>query len=309
MAAISAALVRELRDKTGAGMMDCKAALAETGGDVEAATDWLRKKGVAAAAKKSGRATSEGLIGVVVDGGVGAVVEVNSETDFVSRNETFQELVRAIAAVAPQAGGDVEALRALTLPTTGRSVADSITDAVAVIGENLTLRRTGVLAIEPGLVVSYVHGAVAANLGRIGVLVALRSEADPARLMETGRQLAMHVAAAQPQAVTAADLPADAVERERSIYAEQATASGKPPNIVEKMVEGRMRKFYEEAVLMEQAFVVDPERKVKDVVAALASDVGAPVTVAGFLRFALGEGIDKPVPDLASEVASTLAGR
>ncbi len=308
MTQISAALVKQLRERTGAGMMDCKRALAESGGDIEAATDWLRKKGLAAAAKKAGRATSEGLIGLKTEGRVGVMVEVNSETDFVARNEVFQDLVRRILEVAPRAGGDVETLKSLTLPDSGRTVAEEITQAVAVIGENLNLRRAAHLEVDEGLVAGYVHAQVAPGLGKIGVLVGLRSKADPARLAELGKQLAMHVAASGPQAVAVAGLDPAVVAREREILAEQARASGKPENIVEKMVEGRLRKFYQEVVLLEQPFVMDPEKRVAKVLEAFAKETGEPVEVVGFVRLALGEGVEKREEDFAAEVAQLGGG-
>lgn len=303
MAEITTALVKELRERTGAGMMDCKKALAETGGDLEAATDWLRKKGLAAAAKKAGRATSEGLIGMTLAGREGALVEVNAETDFVARNDGFQDLVREIAALAPAAKGDLEALKGARVEASGRTVAEEVTQAIAVIGENINLRRTAWLQVENGVVAGYLHNQLAPGLGKLGVLVALESEGDPARLAELGKQLAMHVAASNPQAVSADRLDPAVVERERAIFADQARASGKPENIVQKMVEGRLRKFHEEAVLLEQAFVVDPEQRVKQVVEATAKDLGAPVVVKDFVRLALGEGVEKPTGDFAAEVA------
>lgn len=307
MAAITAQLVKELREKTGAGMMDCKKALAETDGDLEAASDWLRKKGLAAAAKKAGRATAEGLVGVKVEGSVGVLVEVNSETDFVARNEAFQEMVKTITEAAPAAGGDVEALKGLALPT-GRTVADEIANAIGIIGENMSLRRTAFLEVEPGVVGGYVHAQAAPGLGKIGVLVGLRSTAtDTDALGELARQLAMHVAAASPSAVTVAELDPALVERERAIFADQALASGKPPQIVEKMVEGRLRKYYEEVVLLEQVYVIDTDKRVKDVVEAAGKTLGAPVEIAGFVKFVLGEGIEREASDLAAEVAQ-LAG-
>jgi elongation factor Ts len=308
MSAITPSLVKQLRELTGAGMMDCKRALEECGGDLEAATDWLRKKGLAAAAKKAGRVAAEGLVGMRLEGTMGALVEVNSETDFVARNETFQQLVRHIVGLAPGARGDVEALKKMVVSATGRTVADEITQAIAVIGENLNLRRTAYLEVPEGLVAGYVHNQVAVGLGKLGVLVGLASKAEPAALAELGKQLAMHVAAANPRAVDVAGLDPALVERERAIYADQARASGKPESIIAKMVEGRLRKFYEEAVLLEQAFVVDPEKRVKDVVAAAAKEAGAPITVTGFVRLQLGEGIEKESSDLAAEVAKLTQG-
>jgi elongation factor Ts len=307
MAEITAALVKRLRDQTGAGMMACKAALTETGGDLEEATDWLRKKGLAAAAKKAGRLTSEGLIGVQVEERLGALIEVNSETDFVARNETFQQLVRAVAALAPRAGGDLDALLELQVPDSGRSVADEITHAISVIGENINLRRTAVVEVAEGVVGSYVHGALAPGLGKIGVLVGLRSAGEAEQLAAFGRQLAMHIAAARPQAVSVDRLDPALVARERAIYAEQARASGKPDNILDKIVDGRMRKYHEEVVLLEQAFVIDPDLKVKDALDQLAETLGSSVTVTAFERFALGEGMAPKTGNLADEVAQ-LAG-
>ncbi|WP_159713048.1 translation elongation factor Ts [Geminicoccus flavidas] len=307
MAQISAALVKQLREQTGAGMMDCKKALEATDGNYEEAVDWLRKKGLAAAAKKSGRTAADGLVGVATEGARGALVEVNAETDFVSRNEQFQALVQEITTLALQAGGDVEKLKGLTTAS-GRTVADEITNAIAVIGENITLRRTSLVEVEDGVVAGYMHGQQAPGLGKIGVLVGLSSAGDKAKLAEIGKQIAMHVAATSPQAISADALDPDVVARERKIFSEQAAASGKPANIIEKMVDGRIRKFYEEVVLLEQVFVVDTDKRVKDVVAQAAKDVGAPVTLTAFVRMQVGEGIDKgPTDDLAAEVAK-LAG-
>jgi elongation factor Ts len=303
MAEITAALVKKLREQTGAGMMDCKKALEETGGDFEAAVDWLRKKGLAAAAKKAGRVTAEGLIGMRLMGREGALVEVNSETDFVARNEVFQALVHHVAGLAPGARGDVEALKQTTISATGRTVADEVATAVGVIGENLGLRRTAYVAVERGLVSGYLHNQAAVGLGKLGVLVGLESTAEPAKLAELGKQLAMHVAAANPSSVSVESLDPALVDRERQIFAEQARASGKPDNIIEKMVEGRVRKFYEEAVLLEQVWVIDTEKRVKQVIEAVAKAVGAPITITAFVRMALGEGIEKQESDLAAEVA------
>ena len=307
MAEITTALVKELRERTGAGMMDCKRALSEAAGDVEAATDWLRKKGLAAAAKKASRVTSEGLIGMALAGNAGALVEVNAETDFVARNETFQELVRRIAALAPGAKGDIDALKAAQVPETGRTVAEEITQAIAVIGENINLRRTAYLEVSNGAVAGYLHNQLAPGLGKLGVLVALESTGDGARVGETGKQLAMHVAATNPQAVSADRVDPAVLERERAIYADQARASGKPENIIEKMVEGRIRKFHEEAVLLEQVFVVDTDKRVKEAVQAAAKELGASAEVVAFVRMVLGEGVDKGSDDFAAEVAQ-LAG-
>jgi elongation factor Ts len=303
MAEITASLVKELRDKTGAGMMDCKRALAETDADLEAAVDWLRKKGLAAAAKKAGRVAAEGLVGVATRGAAGAVVEVNSETDFVARNDLFQSFVRTVAGLAVASSGDVEALRQAEYPGTGRTVEAELTELVARIGENLVLRRSYRLAVEKGLVSSYAHNTLAPGLGKIGVLVALESEADSEALAALGRQLAMHVAAANPLYLDTASVPGAALDRERDVLREQARGSGKAESIIERMVEGRLRKFYEDTVLLEQIFVVDGESKVSKVVEAAAKTAGKPIRVAGFARFQLGEGVERPPSDFAAEVA------
>lgn len=308
MAEITAALVKQLRETSGAGMMDCKKALSETGGDLEAAVDWLRKKGLAAAAKKAGRVAAEGLIGVAASGTRGAVVEVNSETDFVARNEAFQNFVAKVAQVALETGGDIEALKAAKYPGTGNTVADELTNMIAKIGENMKLRRAASIVVNDGVVCSYIHNQTAPGLGKIGVLVGLESKGDKAKLETLGRQLAMHIAAAQPQAVDRAGVDASALERERNVLSEQARASGKPEDIIAKMVEGRLRKFYEEVVLLEQVFVVDGETKVSKVLENAAKDVGAPITIAGFVRLQLGEGIEREEQDFAAEVAATLGG-
>jgi elongation factor Ts len=290
--AITAQMVKDLRDKTGAGMMDCKTALQETGGDIEAAVDWLRTKGLAKAAKKAGRVAAEGLIAIAEGQSRAAMVELNSETDFVARNEQFQALARAVAEAALTTDGRLD--RVLAAKTAGGvAVETAITDAVAKIGENMTLRRSTALAVDNGVVATYVHAAAAPGLGKIGVLVALRSAGDKAKLYALGRQIAMHVAAASPLAVDVDRLDAETVARERAVFAEQARESGKPENIIEKMVEGRIRKFYEEAVLVKQAFVMDSERSVETVLKDAAKDVGAPVSVADFAVFRLGEGIQK----------------
>jgi elongation factor Ts len=304
MADIAAALVKELREKTGAGMMDCKRALGETGGDMEAAVDWLRKKGLAAAAKKAGRIAAEGLVGAATRTVAGAVVEVNSETDFVARNELFQAFVRTVAGLAVGGNGDVEALKQTPYPGTGRTVAEELTELVARIGENLVLRRTARLAVASGVVASYVHNSLAPGLGKIGVLVALESDASGEALTTLGRQLAMHVAAANPQYLDVSSVPAAALDRERAVLREQAAGSGKSEEIVARMVEGRLRKFYEEAVLLDQVFVIDNETRVSKVVEAAAKQAGSPIRVAGFVRLALGEGVDKPPSDFAAEVGA-----
>ena len=303
MAEITAAAVKELRERTGAGMMDCKKALGETQGDMEAAIDWLRTKGLAAAAKKAGRTAAEGLVGVAVAGNRGAVVEVNSETDFVAKNEQFQEFVRTVADLALQGSGNVENLLSASWPA-GGTVQEKLTSNVATIGENQSLRRTAVLQVNDGVVVSYVHNSVAPGLGKIGVLVALESAADKGALETLGKQLAMHIAAANPQALTGEELDSATIERERSIAAEKAKESGKPDAIVEKMVEGAIAKFRKENALLSQLFVMDNKTKVEDVVAAAGKQAGATITISAFVRFQLGEGIEKKESDFAAEVAA-----
>lgn len=304
MAEITASLVKDLREKTGAGMMDCKKALQECGGDFEVAVDWLRKKGLAAAAKKSSRVAAEGLVAVAVAGTKGAVVELNSETDFVARNDKFQTLVNTIVNLELTTGDDLETLKNAAYPDTGRTVVEEIADHVGVIGENMNLRRVAFLSVEQGVVVSYMHNAVVPNLGKIGVLVALESTGDTAKLQALGKQIAMHIAAAKPEALTTAEVDADALARERQIFSDQARASGKPDSIIEKMVEGRIRKYYEEVVLLEQVFVIDGKTKIADVLVQAASDVGAPVQLTAFARIALGEGIEQEKTDFAQEVAA-----
>ena len=300
MAEITAALVKDLRDKTGAGMMDCKRALIETTGDVEAAVDWLRTKGLAAAAKKSGRVAAEGLVGVVSAPGRAAMVEVNAETDFVARNETFQAFVETVAKIALQVGEDLDAIKAAPFPGSGRTVAEELTQLVATIGENMNIRRARVLSVGGGVVATYVHNSLKPGLGKIGVLVAVEGSGEMAALETLGRQVGMHIAASTPEAIDIDGVDPAALEREKSVLTEQARASGRPENIIEKMVEGRIRKFYEEVVLLEQVWVHDGESRVKAVLAK------AGVKLAGFARFKLGEGIDKPEgPDFASEVAAT----
>jgi elongation factor Ts len=303
MAEITAATVKELRERTGAGMMDCKKALGETGGDMEAAIDWLRTKGLAAAAKKAGRQAAEGLVGVAVRGTRGAVVEVNSETDFVAKNDQFQDFVRTVTTLALDTGSDAEALKAAQYPG-GGTVEEKLTANIATIGENQSLRRAAILEVGDGVVVSYVHNAVTAGLGKIGVLVALESTGDKAALEALGKSLAMHIAAANPLALRGEDLDPAMVERERAIASEKAKESGKPENIVEKMVEGAIAKFRKEMAFLSQLFVMDNKTKVEDVVAAEAKKVGAPIAVAGFVRFQLGEGIEKQTSDFAAEVAA-----
>ena len=303
MAEITAASVKELRERTGAGMMDCKKALAENNGEMEASVDWLRAKGLAAAAKKAGRTAAEGLVGVAVTGTRGAVVEVNSETDFVAKNEQFQGFVRDVSNLALDAGGDVEALKGAAYPS-GGTVEQKLTENIAMIGENQSLRRTALLEVREGVVVSYVHNAAAANMGKIGVLVALESKASADMLTALGKQLAMHIAAANPLALAADGLDADLLARERGIAVEKARESGKPANIVEKMVDGTMAKFAKENALLSQIFVIDGKTPVADVVADVAKDAGSPIVVMAFKRFQLGEGIVREESDFAAEVAA-----
>lgn len=304
MAEITAALIKDLREKTGAGMLDCKKALLESDGDLDNAVDWLRKKGLASAAKKAGRVASQGLVAVVAEGNKGVVVEVNSETDFVAMNESFQSFVGDVAEAAMANDGDMEAIKAHKLGE--KTVEETLTDLIAKIGEHMHMRRSTALSVPKGAVVSYVHGAVSAGKGKIGVLVALESDADEAKLKELGKQIAMHVAAASPNALNIADVDVADLEREKSVLAEQARNSGKPEEIIAKMVEGRLRKYYEEVVLLEQVYVIDPDKKVKDVVAEAAKELGTPVTITGFVRYALGEGIEKKEEDFAAEVAAQL---
>lgn len=303
MAEITSELVKELREKSGAGMMDCKKALAENNGNVEEALDWLRKKGIAAAAKKSGRVAAEGLVGVAVSGNKGAAIELNSETDFVARNEKFQELAKGIAQLALQHGKDVEALKNATYPT-GKTVAEEVVNHIAIIGENLTLRRSTVLEVGQGVVASYVHNSSSPGLGKIGVLVALESAAPTDTLTALGKQIAMHIAAAKPEALDIASVNPANLEREKDVLREQSKASGKPADIIEKMVEGRVRKYYEEVVLLEQVFVMDGKTRISDVVAQAAKDAGTAIKLTGFVRYGLGEGIEKETTDFAAEVAS-----
>jgi len=302
---ISAAQVKELRDLTGAGMMDCKAALNETNGNMEEAVDWLRKKGISKADKKAGRTAAEGLIGV--DSGVreAAVVEVNSETDFVARNAAFQEIVANVAKVA-LAYGTTEAVAAARYPGSEKSVTDTIKDAVGTIGENMGFRRSAKLAVPHGAVATYVHNAVADGLGKLGVLVAIETTGNEHAAHAFGRQVAMHVAATNPMALTAEEIDPAAVEREKAIFADQARQTGKPEAIIEKMVEGRLRKFYEEVVLLKQAFVLNPDITVEKALKDAEKEIGAPARISAYLRFALGEGIEKETTDFAAEVAAAV---
>ena len=304
---ITAAQVKELREKSGAGMMDCKKALNETNGDMASAVDWLRTKGLAAAAKKSGRVASEGLVAVSVADGVGALIELNSETDFVSRNDEFQNFAKALADIALFVN-DLDALKAADFPGAGRTVEEELTQKIATIGENMSLRRMQKVSVEAGLVVPYIHNAVCSGLGRIGVLVGLSSAADEGSLAVLGKQLAMHIAAASPASLSLDDLDPAMVQRERDVLIGQAKASGKPQDIAEKMVEGRMRKYYEEVVLLEQIFVVDGETKVKAVIEMAAKDAGSAIALTAFSRFNLGEGVEKEETDFAAEVAAQLGG-
>ena len=303
---VTAALVKELREKSGAGMMDCKKALAETGGDMQAAVDWLRTKGLATAAKKSGRVASEGLVALCVDGTKGAVIELNAETDFVARNTEFQEFASTLATLALDAD-DLDALAAADYPETGRNVADELTNKIATIGENMSLRRMATMSVGSGTVVPYMHNSTAPGLGRIGVLVALESTAGADALEGLGKQIAMHIAATSPASLSVEDLDPEAVQRERDVLIEQAKASGKPQEIAEKMVQGRMKKYYQEVVLLEQTSVIDGETRIADVVANAGKDAGAEIALTGFVRFNLGEGIEKEETDFAAEVAAQLS--
>ena len=304
---VTAALVKELREKSGAGMLDCKKALEENNGDVDAAMDFLRAKGLASAAKKSSRAAAEGLVSVAADGTTGIAIELNAETDFVARNEQFQAFLNKLTdAALAQKVGDVDALKTLDLG--GKAAEAILTELIANIGENMTLRRAKLLSVSNGVVSSYVHNALQPGRGKIGVLVALESTGDAAKLDALGRQLAMHIAAARPESLTVESMDADLIARERAVYVEKAKESGKPAEIIEKMVEGSMRKFYEQSVLMQQTFIIDGENTIAAVLEAAAKDVGAPVKITDYLRFELGEGVEKKEDDFASEVAKMAAG-
>lgn len=306
MAEITASLVKDLREKTGAGMMECKKALSETNGDIEAAIDFLRKKGMSVAEKKAGRIASQGLVAVLVDGKEGTVVELNSETDFVAKNTDFQGFLGEVVKVSLAQKGNMDAIKAADL--NGKTVADTLTGLISTIGENMNLRRSAYVSVENGVVVPYIHTATVPGMGKIGVLVALESTADATALQEAGKKIAMHIAAANPRFLDVASVDADTIAHEKSIYEEQAKNSGKPEAIIAKMVEGRMRKFYEEVVLLEQAFIMDPDKKIKDVLAETAKAVGADVKLAAFERFGLGEGIEKKEEDFAAEVAKQING-
>ena len=305
MSTITASMVKELREKSGAGMMDAKKALVENNGDMEAAIDWLRTKGLAKAAKKSGRTAAEGLVAVATAGTKGAVVEVNAETDFVSRNADFQAVVAKIAAAALDASS-VEALAEASLD--GKSVKDTLTDLVATIGENMSLRRSALLEVSQGAVVPYVHGALTDGMGAIGVLVALESAADASVLQDLGKKIAMHVAAANPAALDRDSVDPEMIERERNVLIEQAKESGKPQEIAEKMVAGRISKYYSEICLLEQAFVMNPDRKVSEAIAEVAKEAGSDIALKAFVRFQLGEGIEVVEEDFAAEVAKVVNG-
>jgi elongation factor Ts len=313
MTTVTASMVKALRDKTGAGMMDCKTALTESGADIEAAVDWLRKKGLSKAAKKADRVAAEGLIGVAIVSGAGAIVEVNSETDFVARNAQFQEMVRTIAGLAPQAGGDLAKLLAMAYPGKSATVEEHVREMIATIGENMSVRRTDKATVTDGVVSEYVHSKVADGLGKIGVLVALESKGDKSALAAFGRHIAMHVAAASPAAVSAEELDPALIERERAVYTEQAKASGKAPEIVAKMVEGRLRKeFFQQVVLLQQTFLGaggDGKATVEQVLKEAERTAGGPIRIAKFVRYALGEGIDKKDGDFAAEVAAAVGKR
>ena len=305
MATISAAMIKELREATGSGMMDCKKALTENDGDMQAAIDWLRTKGLAKAAKKSGRVAAEGLIGLMRDGdGKAAMVEVNSETDFVARNDKFQDMVRDIAQVALTENGDLEKVLAASYPGSDKSVEEYVKEMVGSIGENMNVRRAAALSVGKGVVASYIHNSIADGLGKIGVLVALESDGDKEALLEIGKQLAMHIAATAPLALTRDDLDPEIVEKEKAVLMEQARESGKPEKLIEKMVNGRINKFYSEVVLMAQSFVIDPDLTVEKFLKQSADKAGAPVELTAFKRFALGEGIEKKEEDFAAEVAA-----
>lgn len=309
MAEITAAKIKELRESTGAGMMDCKKALTEANGDMEAAVDWLRKKGLAAAAKKSGRVAAEGLIALELNGSTeAAVIELNSETDFVARNEQFQKLASQLAKYALETKGDIEALKSHKCSVANKPVNDVITDSIATIGENINLRRSAYLSEPNGVVVPYIHTQIAPGLGKIGVLVALKSSGNKQTLEQFGKQVAMHIAAARPEALTRDEVSSDRIDREREVLKEQAIASGKPADIAEKMVEGRIRKFYEEIVLPEQIFVIDGKATVTEAMNEAAKEAGAPIEITGFIRFNLGEGIEKKEDDFAEEVAKAANG-
>jgi elongation factor Ts len=305
MTTVTADQIKHLRETTGAGMLDCRKALTENNGNMEEAIDWLRKKGLSAAAKKSGRIAAEGVVAVAVKGLQGAVIELNSETDFVAKNEQFQTLAREIAQLSVNHSiSDVEALKNAK-DASGAAVSEKITGAIATIGENMNLRRSAIMSVSKGVIASYVHNAVAPGMGKIAILVALESEGDAAKVEAFGKQIAMHIAAARPDALTTAEVTGDKLDRERAVYREQAAASGKPADVIEKMIEGRIRKYYEEVVLLEQLFVVDGKTKISQAIADASKNIGSPITITGFVAFRLGEGIEKAASDFAAEVAKT----
>lgn len=305
MSEITAGLVKELREKSGAGMMDCKKALVECGGNFEEAVDWLRKKGLSAAAKKSGREAAEGVIAIASNDKSAAILELNAETDFVARNDKFQSLARGIVALALNTQKDIDGLKnAQYSSQDSKTVDEVITDHIAVIGENMNLRRVNYLNVNNGVITSYIHNAVADNLGKIGVLIALESTGDKTKLLDLGKKIAMHIAAARPECLDITSVNVENLEREKQIFAEQSRNSGKPENIIEKMVEGRIKKYYQEVVLLEQIFVMDNKTPISQVLVEAAKEVGAPVTISGFLRYELGEGIERTKTDFAAEVAS-----
>lgn len=304
MTTVTAEQIKTLRETTGAGMMDCRKALVENEGNIESAIDWLRKKGLSAAAKKSGRIAAEGVVAVAIEGTKGAIIELNSETDFVARNEKFQVVARDIAEIALRHSvGNIDELKN-TKDGHGKAVSEKVTDAIATIGENMNLRRSAILGVTKGVVASYIHNAVAPGMGKIGILVAVESEGEVAKLEALGKQIAMHIAAARPDALSVADVDPANLERERSVLREQAATSGKPADVIEKMIEGRVRKYYEEVVLLEQLFVIDGKTKISQVVADAAKTIGKPVKITGFVRFQLGEGVEKAQTDFAAEVAA-----
>lgn len=308
MTTASPALIKQLRESTGAGMMDCKKALDEAKGNIEEATDWLRKKGLAAAAKKAGRTAAEGLVAIATSGNTGAIIELNSETDFVARNETFQKLATAIAKLALESKtGDVEKLKNAKLPS-GNTVTDEVATAVGSIGENIHLRRCELVSVSKGAIASYTHNTVIPGAGKIGILVGIESEGDAGKLQEFGKQIAMHIAAARPDSLNVEQLDPEKIKRERAVFKEQAMASGKPADIAEKMVEGRIRKYYEEVVLLEQVYMIDGKTKITDVIKQAEKDIGKPVKITGFVRFQLGEGVEKQETDFAAEVAAAANG-
>ena len=306
MTEITAAKVKELRETTGAGMLDCKKALVEANGNMDEAVDWLRKKGLASAAKKASRIAAEGLVSIYVEGNKGAIAEVNSETDFVAKNDLFQDYVSDAAKVALAAAGEICDMKSFHCPKCNKTFEERLTDLIAKIGENMNLRRAAMLEVNNGVIASYLHNACGSNLGKIGVLVALESNADKEKLEELGKHIAMHIAASSPLFLDVASVDTASIEHEKAIFAEQAKASGKPENIIEKMVEGRVRKYFDEVVLEEQAYIMDPDKKVKQVIADVAKELGTDIKLTNYVRFKLGEGLQKKEEDFASEVAAQL---